>query len=710
MKKFLTKMVTLILSCVLFVATLSGCSLITTDVDKDMSLIVATVSIDDDIKENVYKREMVAEYNSYGYYYVNYYGYSVKDAYELVLENIVKNKIILQQATKALLGPTGEVGNKDTDGGYFYQATQVADANRTSVEKLLAGDNYEGTPLVNFTNAKSIIENKEYDKLLTFYEVTSAKYEVLTTARALIETFIDKDDESLPAYENGTFTARATLAELEDEGGNEYEIKYDEKKKVVTEEYKKAADKVAKRYDIAFDSSSYDNKYDLSLNLFTKYVEKFETFIQEKETKNALFKAIKKLKETGLVKESESSNVKNVNELLNLTYFKDLLIDKYETAVVSKYKMALENQQENLFDENTLYNEYVNLFKSQSAETNSSVTTFEEKLSALGDNSFLVYNPEAGYGYVANLLLGFNSKQTELLGAKEEEKNVTAEEVEEYRQQLLKGLTVKDLRESWIYNGYGKYDENLKTYTFENTYCRTDALKTFNGTLFGAKQYKFKNDDGDEEIGYSFDEIVASKMSFKDFYNDVMANTNLLGFNPSYVDSNGLLNIDYNNLSTIGSINADPVGSKKISEEHKQIFTDIIYAYSTDGGSLSENYGYVYSPITSATQYVKEFADAAQKVVEKGAGYYTIVATEFGYHIILCTYSLGVTGEQAMSKTDFIAELNSNEENTFAKLFKQNKLELIVSAEVETLSTSFITKYLKKVEYFEDRYKSLFGE
>ncbi|MBQ9781728.1 MAG: hypothetical protein IJW26_00925 [Clostridia bacterium] len=707
MKKLLTKIVTLILSCVLFVATLSGCSLITTDVDKDMALVVATVSIDDNIKEDVYKREMVSEFNSYGYYYVNYYGYTVADTYELILENIVKDKIIVQQAIKALLGPTGLVGNTETEGGYFYQATQVDDAKKTSVERLLSGNNYKGDPLVSFTNAKDIVDNKDYANLLTIYEVTSVKYEVLMSARSLIDSLIDKEEDELPPYENGTFTARATLGEEQDEGGNEYEIKYDDKKKVISEEYRKSAEKIAKRYDFAFDASSYDNKYDLSFNLFNKFIENFETYIQSREVKTAIFKLVKQLKENGLVKETESASVKSVSDLLKLTYFNDLMKDRYQNAIVSKYKLALENQQEKLFDKETLYNEYVNLFKSQSAETDSSVTTYEEKLASLDDSSFLVYNPEAGYGYVANLLIGFNSKQTELLGAKEEEKNVTADQINAYRQELLKGLTVKDLRESWVYSGYGTYDENLKTYTFDDKSVRTDALKTFNGNIYGAKQYTFENDDGDKETGYSFDEIIATKTSFKDFYNNVMADTNLLGFNPNYVDSQGLLTIDYNNLSTIGSINADPVGSKKISDAHKEIFTDLIYAYSTDGGSLSENFGYVYSPVTSATKYVKEFADASQKVVEKGAGYYTIVATEFGYHIILCTYSLGVTGEDPMTKQQFMDELDSSEENTFAKLFKQNKLELIVKAEVETLSSSFITTNLKKVVYYKNTYKNL---
>ena len=699
MKKLLTKIVTLILSCVLFLATLSGCSLITTDVDKDMSLVVATVSIDGEIKEDVYKREMVSDYNSYGYYYVNYYGYSVKDAYELVLKNIVKDKIIVQQAVKALVSVTGEPGNREEDGSYISQAN--AESNKTPVEILLSGNNHNGDALSSFTDAKSIINDKEYDKLLSEYEFTSIRYEILTSARSLIEEFIDKDEEDLPLYENGTFTARATLAEEEDEGGNEWEIQHDEKKSVVTPAYIKSAEKIKKRYDLDFNASSNDNKYTLSLKLFKSFNAKMEEYIKDKKVKSAIFKLVKQLKEVGLVKSTESANVTSVDDLLELTYFKDMLIDKYQSAVVSKYKMALENQLERAFDTDTLYNEYVNLFKSQSAETDSSLTTYEDKLASLDDSTFLVYNPEVGYGYVANLLIGFNSKQLELLDAKEQEKNVTASQIEEYRSQLLKGLTVKDLRETWVYNGYGKYENGV--YTFDDKYVRTDALKTFEGTLYGAKEYKYKNDDGDIETGYSFNEIVANKSSFATFYEEKLVN--IFGFENGLLDNDGL---STNQIKSIGNESAEPNGSYKISEEKKKIFTDLIYAYSTDDGSLSENYGYVYSPITSKTKYVKEFADASQKVVEGGAGSYTIVATEFGYHVILCTYSLSATGDTAMSKEAFTTALN--DENSFASLFKQHKLELILSNEVETLSNSFITANLEKVTYFEGRYKNLLEE
>ena len=57
-----------------------------------MKLVVAEVKVDD-ITENIYKKEMISAYNSYGYYYVDYYGYSLQDAYELVLDNLIQNKI-----------------------------------------------------------------------------------------------------------------------------------------------------------------------------------------------------------------------------------------------------------------------------------------------------------------------------------------------------------------------------------------------------------------------------------------------------------------------------------------------------------------------------------------------------------------------------------------------------------------------------------------
>ena len=44
------------------VACLGGCNLITTDTDKDMQQVVATVSIENGVKHNVYKQDIIVDY------------------------------------------------------------------------------------------------------------------------------------------------------------------------------------------------------------------------------------------------------------------------------------------------------------------------------------------------------------------------------------------------------------------------------------------------------------------------------------------------------------------------------------------------------------------------------------------------------------------------------------------------------------------------
>ena len=71
MKKLLLKIVTVITAAAVTMGVFSGCGLFTVNTDRDMRQLVATVQIDSSVNpENIYKRELVAGYISYGYYYL----------------------------------------------------------------------------------------------------------------------------------------------------------------------------------------------------------------------------------------------------------------------------------------------------------------------------------------------------------------------------------------------------------------------------------------------------------------------------------------------------------------------------------------------------------------------------------------------------------------------------------------------------------------
>ena len=136
--------------------------------------------------------------------------------------------------------------------------------------------------------------------------------------------------------------------------------------------------------------------------------------------------------------------------------------------------------------------------------------------------------------------------------------------------------------------------------------------------------------------------------------------------------------------STIGKI-AD------YNDTVRNAFDDLLYAFSTDPGCLGQYYGYLYSPITSHSTYVKEFADASAAVVAQGVGAYTIVATEFGYHIILCTAVVDGDPYGVDAKDQFIADLS--DEDSIACKYKEIKYNSLSSDWISKLANNFINGY-----------------
>ena len=98
MKKKLIAIASFIMSLVMSVACLGGCNLITTDVNKDMKQVVATVSIENGVKDNVYKQDIIVDYLNYGYYYVEYQQYSMEDTINLIVKSRTNTLILVQNA------------------------------------------------------------------------------------------------------------------------------------------------------------------------------------------------------------------------------------------------------------------------------------------------------------------------------------------------------------------------------------------------------------------------------------------------------------------------------------------------------------------------------------------------------------------------------------------------------------------------------------
>lgn len=683
MKKLITKILSLALTLILSIGILSGCELITTDMELDMNQVVATIGLEGMEKESITKGQLVSSFNSNGYLYVYYYGYTQKQAYEETLKSLVNNAIIVQQAKQALTTGTAFLKNEK---GYFETATLVPEAERTSKDNVLLTVNYNGQPMTSVSKNDAIVN------FLTKYEYLKANYEVLVSIDSLIDEYVTKEEEEEEVKENESFTLteRTTLTIATEQTGNEWEIKNDPELSKLTEEFKNSYKTAVKELEL--DMSSYTNKYDYEMKIFEEFINKFD--LTSRDRKKAVNKVIKLLNKNGFITSEEipSETPKTVSEILKLTYFKNMLDSAYKAAIVEKLELALENQEEKKIDNvEKLYSEYVSLYETQKAQFYNDYQAYENALSSASKSSFVVYNPNFGsnYGYISNLLIGFNAEQTAAL------ENFTEKEIGEknkFRETLLKDLTVKDMRTSWVMKNYGKFENG--TFTFGDDYCKTPALQNFGGVLSGATSYTEKDSYGEDVTKYTFKSVQSNEVKFTDFYTNVVSS--LMGFT-------GLSG----KLENVSETNAV---SQNIKEDVLVKFRDLIYAYSTDPGSLAENYGYVYSPITSKTTYVKEYADAAGELVKEGVGAYRVVATEYGYHIMLCTSVVTPTTD----KLGLDAFKNDvNKEGTLAYNFKEYKYKLISSTTITNITNSAINNYNKNenvVSYNTSAYKDLLVE
>ena len=146
-------------STIAVAATFGGCSLVSTNTAADMSQTVATVDIskadtlDKEFeaykaavgKTDIIKRELVAYFINYGYSYVQNYGKTYKETFNILLDQLVENAVLVQYSTMYLLK---EKATNDKSEGYeagaldkYIEASKKGDVSK--YEYLLGEDSKE---------------------------------------------------------------------------------------------------------------------------------------------------------------------------------------------------------------------------------------------------------------------------------------------------------------------------------------------------------------------------------------------------------------------------------------------------------------------------------------------------------------------------------------------------------------------------------------
>ena len=200
---------------------------------------------------------------------------------------------------------------------------------------------------------------------------------------------------------------------------------------------------------------------------------------------------------------------------------------------------------------------------------------------------------------------------------------VDCEGYREKREEILYKTTAKDLRSTWITAGYD-FDYATKKFTGDYTFTTAENSFPFQGDVKWLNEAD-KPAEGEEDEDYEEEYEIT--------------------YNPEY-DLAAFVKIidDYLYGTDNVAAEADPgVYYRKATPktqdyvEFDEKMSELLFAFSTDDGSLNTYKGYVVKPpvdVDGTETYVKEFADAAREVLTMADGGYIVVGTDYGYHFI----------------------------------------------------------------------------
>lgn len=542
MKKKFVAIAALVMSVFMGMSVFGGCDLITPNTERDLNQVVATVNIGNDNfeTEKIYKQDMIMGYLNYGYSYVQN-GYSQKQVFEMILDNLINNRILVQYVMK-----------------HMEDNELVADATK----------------------------NKwDLERYLTVDEDYEAKYETVKSMNDLIDSYEEAEEElkkDTMWEEVRTVPADAANAE----------------KELDLEEKKAYADAGVLKGNIGDDRNKAYNQ------------------------------VLKVLKNNALLGDS-------VTDIENSEYYANVLKGQRETKLIEKYEEIVKKSERANITFEVLCEKYTEMYNDQKSKYETDISKFESALSSASAQSPLFYNNTNGsYGYVYNLLLGVSSEQETAIN--DIETKGTADYAAE-RRKILEATTVKDLRSTWIYSGY---DFDGQKFTGDYTFTTPENSLPFQGTV---QEISAATEDRNAE--YQVTELTEFGLNgFITFMDEYLGITS----------SNATISNDVSsNIYRKANV------AKGTVQEYDEKINELLFAFSTDSGSLNTYKGYVIAPkpdFDGKDQWVIEFANAGRELLTMGGNSYIIVASDYGWHIMFYSELLTADSNYA-TLTDYLNHL-----------------------------------------------------
>lgn len=577
MKKKLVAILSFVVALILSVGIFSGCNLVTVNQEKDMEQVVATVNIGGDYKgetDEIYKKDLIIAYLNYGYYYVQNGQTTPSEMFKTILDNLTNNRVLLQ---------TAKVEVKKADN---------LTISSWNAENFIANDDDKTD--VKYQAIKSI------DELIKQYiSTTSTKQDgVNITARAIptgaTNAVEELSKEQKQAYVDKMMNKDKTATvEFKGKAGSDRLVAYNKAMKVLEQ------NEVLGNHTAGEIFTSYYFDYLLKNNYEAKIIERFETLLM-------------------------TNKIDTTFNKLNYEALEGVFNDLYES-------------QKDLYDNKDKDADYKTAL--------SSATKTAPIIFAKGDN----VDYTTTYGYVWNLLIGATEEQLDAI-KKIDKKNKTEQAITQEIKDILEDnnrddisskIVIKDQRSSWITSGYDcvfiEDAENSATGTvrFINEYTFLGDYDFFanKGIPFQGKvewvnkgnyTQKEETDTNGKIIVKYLDKDGKVDENYKPEYRIVSVDD--IDVTDGTIDDKLFDEI-------VGQIIVPPVDGEDLNDVMKDVISELLFAFSTDPGSLNSFQGYLIKKGDTSSSWVKEFQKVGEDIIGKDKQ--QVATTEFGYHYML---------------------------------------------------------------------------
>ena len=644
----------------------TGCNFITTDNQKDLDQDVANVNISGKIDDKngfadvlgylsttIKKRELVSYYLSTGYQYVESYGYSYEDTFNMLLDGLVSREIMIQYAINYFLN-NGVEGVAKNAAGCKAEVDKIKDVKDADIKK-------------EVSVLKYFLSEENYDKAI--YSLKKSLNDSLDSLEISYVTVTEEDHD----HEEARTLPTGVDTEKEDYYTNDYAVYTGRNQSSDCGEYE------------TIDGSTRTSRQK-AYNAFLTNIQAYNLIDGKEDTQ----------------------------DVTQLSYYYIEMSSVLGQALINQYFDAMEDKVSGKLTADYMAGKYTETYEQQVKDYDDE--GFASALDSAAEGSYILNGLE-GYGYVYNILIPFSTSQS-VKYTEAKNRNPGENALYGIRRDLAANIEAKDLRGSWIsehdHANYS-YEVDGKTYFFQDNLAE-NAKYDLLDHYAGGYAYNDPEAEGYEKMG--IDEFMSI---FESYIEEVSGATATGTTNTAYAtvsdfkaqgDAKKLDYDDYANFTYYaGKVNfTEEVKASEYFNRNSQQYkalsavNELLFAYGTDPGAFNSYMGYKVSPQEGSTGFVSEFEWAAQQVVKAGVGSYAVCLTDYGWHILYCSFAYAdgdVYGGYVEAEKDI--------EGTFSNLYYETMKEAAFSNYATEEQTRVIREYNVDdcVERFEKAYKDL---